>query len=295
MRVTLSTDMNHEWNRRMHAPQIRSIAFTCFAALSAAASLLLLEGLTEGLLPWTQLGCPGCPEASPDYPIQLMRWHGAEHGALLGVLFTGALLGLLWRARQRPLLVQFYVLGHLALLAGFLPFRPASTPEAHMLAFSVEVVVALALLCVLYPDARQLLSFRAAAPAPRLVAGAVASTIVMVPFGLQRLQWQLTGVGGVSAMESRWIESVILAACLILASVLTASRRPGWQTLGTITSLAYLYLGLAAIAVPDQPGSWGVLGGGVSIAGGLVYAAVVLAEARRGSPVATLRPASATA
>jgi hypothetical protein len=278
----------------MNLRHIRTIAFTCFAALSAVASLLLLEGLTEGLLPWTQLGCPGCPETSPDYPIQLMRWHGAAHGALLGVLFTGALVGLLWRARQRPLLVQFYVLGHLVLLAGFLPFRPSSTPEAQMFRFSIEVLVALALLCALYPDPRQLLRFGGAAPTPRLVAAALGATVVMVPFAVQHLQWQLTDVGGASATESRWIESVILAACLVLATVLIASRRPGWQALGVITSLAYIYLGLAAIAVPDQPGSWGTLGGVVSIAGGLAYAGVILTEARRGGEVATLRPTPVT-
>src|SRR5215470_3528591 len=108
----------------MHPRRIRTIAFTCFVGLSAVVSLLLLEGLTEGLLPWIQLGCPGCPEASLDYPIQLMRWHGAEHGALLGVLFTGALVGLLWRGARRPLLLQFYALGHVVLLLGYLAFRP---------------------------------------------------------------------------------------------------------------------------------------------------------------------------
>jgi hypothetical protein len=184
--------------------------------------------------------------------------------------------------------VQFYVLGHLVLLASFLPFSPSSTPEAQMLKFSIEVLVALALMCARYPDPRQ--SLGGAAPSPRLVAAALGATIVMVPFTVQHLQWQITRVGGASATESRWIESVILAACLVLASVLTASRRPGWQALGMITSLAYIYLGFAVIAVPDQPGSWGVLGGVAAIAGGLVYAGVLVAEARRGSEVPTLRP-----
>jgi len=274
----------------MHPSRIRTIAFTCFVGLSAVASLLLLEGLTEGLLPWIQLGCPGCPEGSPDYPIQLMRWHGAEHGALLGVLFTGALVGLLWRARLRSMLVQFYVLGHLALVAGFLPFRPASTPAAQMIAFTIEVFVALALMCTLYPGSRKLLSFNGAAASPRLVAAAIVSAVVMVPYAVQHLQWQLAGVGGASATESRWIESVILAACLVLASAMTATRRPGWQALGIITSLAYIYLGAAAIAVPDQPGSWGIPGGAAAIAAGLAYAGIIFAEARRGSVIASLTP-----
>jgi hypothetical protein len=218
-----------------------------------------------------------------------MRWHGAEHGVLLGILFTGALIGLLWRARQRPLLLQFYVLGHLALIAGFLPFRPASTPPAQMIVFSIEVLITTAVMCALYPESRQLFSFSGANPTPRLVSAALATTVIMVPLGLQRLLWQLGGIGGASASESRWAESVILAACLILASAMTATRRPGWQALGVITSLAYIYLGVAAIAVPDQPGSWGIAGGIASIAEGMAFAGIVFTEARRHSVVARLK------
>jgi hypothetical protein len=279
----------------MNFQRIRTIVFTAFAGLVALASWVILEGLTEGLLPWVQVGCPGCPESNPSYPIELMRWHGAEHGATLGVLFAGALVGLLWRARERPLLLQFYVLGHLILIAGYLPFRPASTPPGQMIAFSIEVVITLALMCALYPAPRKLFSFSGVSFSPRLSAAAVASAAIMGTVGLQHLQFQLAGVGGASASESRWIESVILSVCLISASVLTATRRPGWQALGVITSLAYIYLGIAAIAVPDQPGSWGIPGGIASIAGGLAYAAVIFAEARRGAAVATPKPRAATA
>src|SRR5579859_4298801 len=279
----------------MKVQRIRTIVFTAFSGLVAVASWLLLEGLTEGLLPWVQLGCPGCPENAVAYPIELLRWHGAEHGAMLGVLFAGALVGLLWRARERPLLLQFYVLGHLTLIAGFLPFRPASTPPGQMIAFAIEVIVTLALMCALYPAPRKLFSFSGAAFSPRLGAAALASAAIMGTVALQHLHWQLAGFGGASASESRWAESVILSVCLILASVLTATRRPGWQALGVITSLAYVYLGIAAIAVPDQPGSWGMLGGIASIAGGLAYAAVIFAEARPGAPVATRNTRAATA
>jgi hypothetical protein len=279
----------------MNVQRIRTIVFTMFAGLVAVASWVMLEGLTEGLLPWVQLGCPGCPDNKASYPIELLRWHGAEHGALLGVLFAGALVGLLWQARERPLLLQFYVLGHLTLILGFLPFPPASTPEGQMIAFSLEVVITLALICALYPAPRELLNFSGARSSPRLMAAAVASAAIMGTMALQHLQWQLAGFGGTSASESRWAESVILSLCLIFASVLIATRRPGWQALGVITSLAYIYLGIAAIAVPDQPGSWGPPGGIAAIAGGLAYAAVILSEARRGAALATPETRAATA
>ncbi|MBV9894253.1 MAG: hypothetical protein JO020_08785 [Chloroflexi bacterium] len=265
----------------MNLRKLRTPVFTFFAGLFALASLLMLEGLTEGLLPWITLGCPGCPEDATSYPLDMMRWHGAVHGALLGVLFTGALVGLLWRARERPLLLQFYVLGHLTLIAGFLPFRPASTPPGQMIAFSIEVIITLVLMCALYPAPRQLFSFSAAASSPRLIASAVASAAIMGAIGLQHLQWQLAGFGGASASESRWAESVILSVCLIFASVLAATRNPGWQALGLITSLAYIYLGIAAISVPDQPGSWGLAGGIAATAGGLVYGGLIVFESRQ--------------
>src|SRR5215211_5256981 len=86
------------------------------AWLFALAGFLMQEALTEGLLPWKTVGCPGCPEGAAAYDIGVMRWYGAEHGATLAFLFSGSLIALLWRARAKPLLLQFYALGHLLLV-----------------------------------------------------------------------------------------------------------------------------------------------------------------------------------
>jgi hypothetical protein len=93
----------------------RSILFPFLAALFALGGLFALEGLTEGLMPWVIIGCPGC---SPDSNPELRRWHGAEHGALVGILFSGSLFALLRRPRAKPLLLQFYLLGHVVFLVG---------------------------------------------------------------------------------------------------------------------------------------------------------------------------------
>jgi hypothetical protein len=89
----------------------------------------------------------------------------------------------------------------------------------------------------------------------------------------------------------RWAESIDLALTLIVAGLLTATRRPGWRELGIITGLAYLYLAAAALAVPDQAGSWGVAGGIASVLGGLAYIGATLVEARRDSSEPTQAPA----
>jgi hypothetical protein len=176
---------------------------------------------------------------------------------------------LTWRARQRPLLLQFYAPGNLVLILGYLAIRPASTSDANMLRFVIVVVFAVALLFALYPAKRQLWTFSDAQPTPRLLGAALLSAVILIPLALLNLQRELSGYLGPQASEARWMGAVILCVALVLANFLTASRRPGWVALGTLVSLAYLYLGAAAITVPDQPGSWGVLGGLAAIGAGL--------------------------
>ena len=52
----------------------------------------------------------------------------------------------------------------------------------------------------------------------------------------------------------------------------------GWALLGA----TYLYLGVAALTIPDHDGSWGVLGGGPALVAGVAYLALVIVERRRG-------------
>ena len=40
------------------------------------------------------IGCPGCA-SDPGYSVEKYRWFGAEHGALVGILFSGSLIALL--------------------------------------------------------------------------------------------------------------------------------------------------------------------------------------------------------
>ncbi len=57
-------------------------------------------------------------------------------------------------------------------------------------------------------------------------------------------------------------------------------KRPGWRALGIITGVAFLYLGLAALALPQQAGSWGIPGGILSLLAGALFVTVTLREAR---------------
>ena len=64
---------------------------------------------------------------------------------------------------------------------------------------------------------------------------------------------------------------------------LTAIKRPGWQVLGILLGIVYLYLGIVAITIPYETGSWGTVGGILSILGGVAYLVLTIWEMRRSS------------
>jgi hypothetical protein len=77
----------------------------------------------------------------------------------------------------------------------------------------------------------------------------------------------------------------LLAALLVLAGVLSSTKRPGWQLLGLITGVTYLYLGSMALLLPGYAGSWGVTGGVLGLLAGLGYLTATLVEARKARQV----------
>jgi hypothetical protein len=62
------------------------------------------------------------------------------------------------------------------------------------------------------------------------------------------------------------------ATVLALAGVLAASCGPGCRILNGLGSAVWLYLGLvAALVLPDHPGSWGRIGGAVAVLVGVGF------------------------
>lgn len=61
----------------------------------------------------------------------------------------------------------------------------------------------------------------------------------------------------------------------------------GSTLLAVLVAACLLYLGVAAISVPDNAGSWGPLGGALAISGGAAYVAMAGRAWRRESPPAT--------
>lgn len=232
---------------------LRSI-FIVFAVLFAIGGLFLLEGLSEGLAPWFH--------HLPDEHL----WHGAVHGALIGVLFSGSLIAMLWRASGKALLLNFYIIGHLI----FIVVMAASSWELFKTKFFVAIMftVICSILYGLYTNRREV--FRPRQPIrynrPLLL------TTLLCMLGLLSPGWngfveQLGETGGFF----RWGENPALFLTLLYGGYLSASGRSGSREMACIVGITYLFLGVAALTVPNHPGSFGLFGGILSCAGGLLY------------------------
>ena len=242
----------------------RSIVFIALTGLLAV--LVVVTALPSVLDPWLHTEA-----VEPGFTPELHRWHAAQWGALKGILVSGSLLVLLWRPRAKPVLVQFVALsvGVLALLT--VPLAPGT------LVFLWPFLLVIAT----YPAPRALLDVSRQEPLSRpLLALTLLAALLLAPYAWRSLLWQLGGVGGEHAALFHWIESVVISIVLVLAGVLAAMKRPGWQALGIIVGLAFIYLGAVALQVPYHDGSWGIAGGLLATLGGCGFIATTVWEAR---------------
>ncbi len=193
-------------------------------------------------------------------------------GAVTGILNGGVLLTLLWRPRQNPLLIQFMALVIIGAALTVLPFEPSL----------LFVIVMLTLVVIAYPVPRALLDFSHEGPISRpLFVLSIATALLLVPYIVRLTLWQLQGFGGEHATANQWISDVEHSVFLLLATILTITKRPGWRTLSILTGVVFLYLGVAALMLPAYPGSWGITGGILALIGGSLYLMVTVSEARK--------------
>ena len=249
---------------------IKTISFTTFAVIFILGGFFFLESLTEGLLPWITIGCPGCDANNPNYNVDLFRWFGAIHGAHVGILMTGSLIALLWKPWNKVLLLQFYILAHIIFVAVFYIFPSEPNPDAlpfiEIIFFIPSIILAL-----LYPG-KGLWSnmFKGANSHRPLLILTFISALVMAPIAWQHFNFQLNNNDQFTEFN-RWNSTVSLYIAFIFTSLLASTRKPGWKELTILIGIAYLYLGVAAFTVPDLPGSWGIIGGILSTIGGVAY------------------------
>ncbi|HEX6551706.1 MAG TPA: hypothetical protein VF026_03005 [Ktedonobacteraceae bacterium] len=250
----------------------RVIVFTIVAGLLTL--LLLYGGLGDLLLLDGQSG----------FPSAIHRWHEAQSGTFTALVFGGSLLALLWRPQHKPLVAQFVVLSIAIVSTCFATLTGTGFNP-------IVLVIAAAFIAVFvaaYPQPRALLHFRQeGSPSYPLLLLTLIAAIFLAPIIARELTWQILGMTAhdVHALNYHWITSVVLALMLILAGVLASTKGYGWQALGLISGFAYLYLGFAALLLPDYAGSWGMVGGTLGLLAGLSYIAITIVEARRRSKI----------
>ena len=238
-----------------------------FTVVTVVAALMYGSTIRLVIAPWVLTG----PQTGLQNP-ELDRWHDALMGISTGVLTGGSLLALLWRPREKPLLLQYLAL---ATVAGVLLNAPFVGPFMFIIAVPIILVI------IAYPAPRALLNFAREEHASRLLlALSVVAALLLAPIIWHSFIWQVQGVGGQSATANEWIADVEHTLLLLLAGFMTSTKRPGWRPLGILTGVTFLYLGIAALAVPHHAGSWGIIGGVLALLGGVGYIAATLFEAR---------------
>lgn len=233
------------------------VAEPVFAVLALASPW----AVTFGLLDPTRF-------SDVDYHLGIHLWHEAQYGTLIGIVYAGSLCALLWKPRQKPVLLQFVIIATI-----IYSWLVGSSP--------INLLVALALLIGAYPAPRALVSVRReGAPSKPLLGLSVLAAAGLALNIARNLRWQLAGVGGEHLAAHHWKSAIFLCGLLVLAGVLSALKRPGWKPLGIIVGAALTYLGLAAITIPDQAGSWGYGGGAAAAVVGMAFVVATLREGR---------------
>ena len=223
------------------------------------------------------------------FPSIIHRWHEAQSGAFMVIIFGGSLLTLLWRPKSKPLLMQFIVLS-IGIVS--LAFATVSGVGFTPIAL-VAGIVLIGILVAAYPRPRDLLDTRREGSLSYpLLAITFVAAILLAPIIARELNYQILGMTqqDVHALNYHWLTSVVLALLLILGGSLAATKRPGWQALGFIVGIAYLYLGSMALMLPDYAGSWGTIGGVLGLLAGLSYITITLLEVQRSRKAARVSP-----
>jgi hypothetical protein len=241
-------------------PRWRLITFRVLAVLAA---LFFLTNIQAAVSPWGPVMNLG--ESDFLHP-GLHRWSDGLAGGpdlMVALLF----LAMAWRPVYAPLFLQWFVVAMIVFFA-------ANGPFAGPGIVIVSVPILLVLIAFPWPRALLMSPWRDGVQWPTLVLTVLAAALI-VPDAWHALSQQIQGTSEL-ARNNDLASNAEHDINLLLVGLAASMLRPGRQVLGTLVGLVYAYLGIAAISIPNNPGSWGVVGGGLAIAAGCVY--VVLAH-----------------
>jgi hypothetical protein len=247
-------------------------------AYSVLAGLFGLQFAIVGLV-----GIAPYPWQPPDPATPwITKWHSAHSAMLVGVLCGILLLATLFRPQKKVGLIQLFAWELFVGIVIQLLRIPYTGFDPSVLVNDIPMVILIAL----FPAARQRWSLKGEGPRskPLLILTGI-TAILLLPDVWRNLQWQITGFGGDPAWRYLWLEAICFIITLIAAGYLTAIKRPGWQVLGLLLSVVYLYIGVVAVTLPGEIGSWGTVGGILSILVGAAYLLIIVWEIQKAAPL----------
>jgi hypothetical protein len=257
MSAIQTNQIMHRLYRQMPRPQLFKIL------VSVLTVVMVFVGLFEFIPAWIFKNPPDQPHL----------WHIAELSAL-AVLLGGCMLGMIRRPQQRILLAQFVVLSTVLLAIGITPFFIGGAGLLLLTAVFIFV----------HPDRSALRRIGREGHLSYPLLGITAIfAIFLDPVIHQEIYYQIIGMSSndVHAQHLHWIGSALLMILLLIAGIMVSTRRPGWQWLTTLIGLIYIFLGIIAIIIPDEAGSWAEWCGLMAIFGGMLYIFVMFIEMER--------------
>ncbi len=256
LKVQAETNQGRSRDLAIAPPAWRVLTFRVLAALGG---LVFLVPLQQAISPW---GAVTLSNTEGVTDVNLHRWSAALAGgpdAGLAVLF----FYLAWRPLRAPLVLQWTALAAIVFLVANVPF---AGPAVAVYAIPVVLVLAF------YPEPRSLLK------APwedglrlQVLVPALLIAVLLLVDASRAMALQIGGTGELA----RNYDAASNAEHMItvgMAAVLAGMRRPGSQALALMAAAVLAFLGAAAITVPTNPGSWGVLGGAAAIGAGAALA-----------------------
>ena len=241
---------------------------TTFRVLAALAGCVFLVPLQQAISPW---GAVTLSNTDGVTDVNLHRWSAALAGGpdagLAALLFY-----LAWRPMGGQLVLQWAALAAIVFLAANVPF---AGPAVAVYAIPVVLVVAA------YPAPRALLKAPWVDGVRLLLLGP--GMLIAVFLLVDASRAMVLQIGGTGELARNY-DAASNAEHMVnvgLAALLAGMRRPGSQPLALMAAAVLVFLGAAAITVPSNPGSWGILGGAATVAAGAVLAAAATYESLR--------------
>ena len=264
-RVGAAAGSTHSRGVALAGPAWRIVLFRVLAALSG---LFFLSTLPQALSPWRAVTLSNTNGVQD---LDLHRWSAALAGGPdMGL--GAVLLYVAWRPASAALPLQWVALAAAVFLAANVPFVG---PLVALIAIPVVLVL------VAYPEPRALVTapWAQGLRLPVLAVG-VLIAIFLLSDGARALAAQVRGTDEL-ARNYDWASNGEHLINLGLAAVLAGTRKPGANILAMMAAAVLAFLGAAAITVPSNPGSWGIVGGAAAIAAAIVLCAAVIFERRR--------------